>query len=138
MQSRFSYTNRCLATGMVGWINRFWLILWSGILLEMYWALKTILHGENLTMGQQHQWDPRSFKGNVVTVLRQCCYCGDLQEAYWKWIWSFKGPTKYILFIWFLLHATLPVGQSLKGNVATVLRQCCYCGDLQETNKHAP
>ena len=56
-------------------------------------------------------------------------------KAYWKWIWSLKGPTKYILFRWLLLHATL--GQSLKGDVATSLRQCCYCGDMQETTKHA-
>ena len=58
-------------------------------------------------------------------------------KAYWKWIWSFRGPTKYILFRWLLLHATLPVDQSLKGDVATILRQCCYCGDMQETTKHA-
>ena len=25
----------------------------------------------------------------------------------------------------------------MKGNVATVLRECCYCGYLQETTKHA-
>ena len=36
-----------------------------------------------------------------------------------------------------LLHVALPVGQSLKGNVAPVLKQCSYCGDLQETTKHA-
>ena len=58
-------------------------------------------------------------------------------KAYWKCIWSFRGPTKYILFTWLLLHAALPVGQSLKENVATVVKQCCYCGDLQETTKHA-
>ena len=35
-------------------------------------------------------------------------------KAYWKWIWSFRGPSKYTLFKWLLLHAALPVGQSLK------------------------
>ena len=58
-------------------------------------------------------------------------------KAYWKWIWSLKGPTKYILFRWLLLHAALPIGQSLKGDVATSLRQCSYCGDMQEYIKHA-
>ena len=44
-------------------------------------------------------------------------------RTYWKWIWSFKGPTKFILFRWLLVHMALPVGHALKGNVTPNLRQ---------------
>ena len=57
-------------------------------------------------------------------------------KTYWKWIWSFKGPTKFILFRWLLVHMALPVGHSLKGNVAPNLRQCGFCHEAQETTKH--
>ena len=57
-------------------------------------------------------------------------------RTYWKWIWSFKGPTKFILFRWLLVHMALPVGHALKGNVAPNLRQCAICHEPQETTKH--
>ena len=58
-------------------------------------------------------------------------------KTYWRWIWSFKGPSKFILFRWLLVHAALPVGQTLKGNVAQNLRQCGFCYATSETTKHA-
>ena len=58
-------------------------------------------------------------------------------KTYWRWIWSFKGPTKFILFRWLLVYVALSVGQSLKGNVAPNLRQCGFCYATQETTKHA-
>ena len=58
-------------------------------------------------------------------------------KTYWRWIWSFKGPSKFILFRWLLVHVALPVGQSLKGNVVPNLRQCGFCYAPQEITKHA-
>ena len=58
-------------------------------------------------------------------------------KTYWRWIWSFKGPTKFILFRWLLVHAALPIGQSLKGNVALNLRKCGFCYATQKNTKHA-
>ena len=58
-------------------------------------------------------------------------------KTYWRWIWSFKGPSKLILFRWILMHAALPVVQTLKGNVAHNLRQCGFCYATPEITKHA-
>ena len=57
-------------------------------------------------------------------------------KTYWRWIWSFKEPTKLILFRWLLVHTTLLVGHSLKGNVTPNLRQCGFCHELWEIAKH--
>ena len=57
-------------------------------------------------------------------------------RTYKRWIWSFKGPTKILLFRWLLVHTALPVGHSLKGNVIPNLRQCGFCHEAQETTKH--
>ena len=47
-------------------------------------------------------------------------------------IWSFKGPTKFILFKWLLVHTKLSVRNSLKGNVIPNLRQYGFCHEAQE------
>ena len=57
-------------------------------------------------------------------------------KTYWRWIWSFKGATRFILFRWLLVHMALPVDDSLKGNVAPNLRQCGFCHADQENTKH--
>ena len=57
--------------------------------------------------------------------------------TYQRCIQSFKGPTKFTLFRWLLVHAALPIGQSLKGNVALNLKQCCFCKATHETTKDA-
>ena len=59
---------------------------------------RTLLMSKNiLTLVAQKHWNKW---GVSRTYLK----------AYSKWIWSFKGPTKYILFRWLLLHTALLVG----------------------------
>ena len=49
-----------------------------------------------------------------------------------------QGATKIIHFRWLLVHATLPIGHSLKRNVvAPKLGQCGFCYATQETTNHA-
>ena len=57
-------------------------------------------------------------------------------KTYWRWIWSFKRPTKFILFRWPLVHVALPVDHSLKRNIAPNLLQRGFCYTAQETTKH--
>ena len=76
----------------------------------------------------------------IIIALSECNDTSSSEtldlRSYWKWIWSFKGPNKFIPFRWLLVHMALPVDHSLKGNATPNLQQCGFCHEAQETTKH--
>ncbi|KAK6116532.1 hypothetical protein DH2020_049737 [Rehmannia glutinosa] len=89
------------------------------------------------TFGQYSVKSGYKLAVNLEQNMRQHPSSSEDHTTLWKWLWKLNIPPKVHIFIWKVIHGTLPVQAALYRRNSVPDPMCKRCGDAIETVEHA-